>query len=91
MENFKLEAPDLSKLDRAKVLNKYFEFLEKNPQANFVYRLSEPKYLYWDDIKHKPIPKDFSISEVWLIVREIRKLSSRPTPVIAENGKPFTF
>ncbi len=91
MEYFKVEKPDLSKIDRAEVLNKYFKFAEKHRDTNIVYELSEPKYFYWDDIRHKPIPKGFSAIEIWFVVRELRRSSSRSTPIISEGGNPFTF
>lgn len=89
MEEFHLEKPNLDNIDKAAVLRKYTD--NQNKYISFIYKASEPEYLYWDKIKYKPIPDDLSPEEFWYLLRQIRKLSSRPTPIKSEAGNYFTW
>ena len=89
MDFYKLEKPDFSSIDAGGVLRRFTE----NPGNKYsaIMQVSEPKYLYWDDVKFKPIFSDMGHIEFWYLVKQIRKLSSRPTFLIAENGRPFVW
>lgn len=89
MDKYQLEKPDLSKVDKASVLRKYTENQRK--YIPFIFKASEPEYLYWDKIKYKPVPDDLSREDFWYLVRQIRKLSSLLTPIKAESGDYFTW
>lgn len=54
-------------------------------------RVNEPHYLYWDKIRFKPHPKDSSTEEFWFLVKQIRKIASKSTPIKAESGEFFTW
>lgn len=89
MELFKLEKPDLSNIDIAKILKRY----EPNRRlyGEAVYDVCEPVYYYWDKIKYKVPPAGTSAVEFWALIKHIRKVSSRKTPIKAENGEGFTW
>lgn len=89
MDRYKLERPDFSSVDTAGILKKFTE----NPQNKYsaIMQVSEPRYLYWDEVRFKFIPPDMNHLEFWYLVKQIRKLSSRPTWLTAENEKPFAW
>lgn len=88
---FKLEKPDLTKVDEDEVIKKLLgpgrlEFL------GFINHVSEDEYLYWDKIKyHQPSPKEVSKEELWTMIKFIRGLDSIETPIRHENGSLFTW
>ncbi len=86
---YKIEKPNLDSIDKPSVLKRYTENDRK--YMSFIFGISEPEYLYWDKIKYKPVPDDLSREEFWYLVKQIRKLSSNPTPIKAENGEYFTW
>ena len=89
MDRHKLERPDFSSIDTAGVLKEFTE----NPQNKYsaIMQVSEPRYLYWDEVRFKSMPTDMNHLKFWYLVKQIRKISSRPTFLIAENGKPFVW
>lgn len=89
MDKYKLEKPDFTSIDTTEVLKKFTE----NPgnKYSFIMQVSEPKYFYWDEVKFRPTPPDMNHIEFWYLVKQIRKLSSRQTFLIAENGTPFVW
>lgn len=89
MNKYKLEKPDFISIDTTEVLKKFTE----NPgnKYPFIMQVSEPEYFYWDEVKFRPTPPDMNHIEFWYLVKQIRKLSSRPTFLIAENGIPFVW
>ncbi|MBI3984904.1 MAG: Fic family protein [Candidatus Levybacteria bacterium] len=86
---YKIEKPNLDKIDKPSVLKRFTENDRK--YMPFIMGISEPEYLYWDKGKYKPVPDDFSREEFWYLVKQIRKLSSNPTHIKAENGEYFTW
>lgn len=89
MEQYYLEKPNLNSVDKAKILQKYID--NERKYTPFIFRVSEPEYLYWDKAKYKQVPDDLSREEFWYLVRQIRKLSSNLTPIKAESGEFFTW
>ncbi|MDD4319576.1 MAG: Fic family protein [Candidatus Peribacteraceae bacterium] len=89
-ESLKLEKPNLSRIDIGKAMKKSMALQQKEGKS-IAYQMSEPNYLYWDKIKHLEPPKGFSALEVWFVTKQVRRMSSRPTFIKAENEKPFNF
>jgi len=89
LPHFKLEKPDLSKVDRGKVLGK----IEKNFEEfiQFFQRINEPKYLYWDEAKYKETPKSLTSEEAWFLIRQYRTILSQLTPIRTEKGDRFKW
>ncbi|MBI2611639.1 Fic family protein [Candidatus Gottesmanbacteria bacterium] len=89
MDIFKLEKPDLSKINPAKIL----DIFSKNNQeiGEVITNASEPKYLYWDSLKHIKPPKGLTIEEFWWLIKQIRQITSRKTPIKTEKGEYFAW
>src|SRR3989344_4781722 len=90
MELFKLEKPDLSAIDIAKLFKSY-SLNHADEYTDSVYKASEPLYYYWDSIKHRQPPKGLTSLEYWGLIKHIRRLSSRKTYIKAESGQYFTW
>ena len=90
MEPLKVEKADFSKIDKSEVLNKATKD-ESFDITNYIKEVNEPRYLYWDEVKYKPTPKNLNSIEYWFLVKQLRKLLSTPTPIKAENGNFFKW
>lgn len=89
LPQFILEKPDLSKVDRSKVFEKIESLQEGFVQ--FLQRVNEPRYLYWDEAKYKEAPKDLTPEEAWFFIRQFRTIVARPTPIRTEKGDHFKW
>jgi Fic family protein len=89
MELYKLEKPDLSKVQLARVLKLYSENAQEYGEG--VHKMSEPNYYYWDTIKYKTPPAGLNNEEYWALIKQVRKLASRSTNLKAEDGTHFTW
>lgn len=86
---FLLKKPDLGSID-IKTIFKRFE--EGGNQLTDEFNMSnEPIYLYWDKVKNKQLKTSFSKEEFWFLLKQLRKFSSKKTPVKSENGNYFTW
>lgn len=85
MDLFKLEKPDISKVDMAKILKDYKSYSEA------VFKVCEPIYYYWDKIKNLTSPEGLSKLEFWALIKQVRKIVSSKTPIKAENGDFFKW
>lgn len=90
MEPLKLEKADFSKIDKSGVLNKATKD-ENFDVTVYVKEVNEPRYLYWDEVKYKPTPKNLNSIECWFLVKQLRKLLSTLTPIRAESGGFFKW
>lgn len=88
MELLKVEKPDLSTIKSADVLNKLVSSKDVNA---YIKNANEPDYLYWDKLKYKIPPPNFTALEYWFAVKQIRQILSIKTPIKAEDGKYFTW
>ena len=89
MEYISIEKPDLNKVDRSKIFKQYVNDIEK--YHPYIKRANEPKYLYWDKIKYKPTPPNLTNTEFWWLIKQVRKLSARPTVIRTENKNKFVW
>lgn len=62
-----------------RIINKYFE------------DSSNKKYLYWDKARYLDAVKGLSSAESWWLIRNIRQISSSPTPIRTPEHKYFSF
>lgn len=90
MERISLEKPDFSSIDKAKFLEK-MEKAEAGSIASYISKTTEPQYLYWDKVRYKTPPKDFSPLEGWYMTKQMRKFYMKVTPLLTEKGQPFVF
>lgn len=90
LQPYKLEKPDLSSFDEG-VFSKKLKGLKKDPMEA-VYAVSEPVYYYWDKVQYSTkIPSGLSPTEFWFYVKQIRRHSSRKTPIRAETGEFYSW
>lgn len=52
---------------------------------------NEPKYLYWDSIKHRPSADDLDPEEQWLLIKQYRSVAAVETPIMSVSGRNFTW
>ncbi|MFH1187706.1 MAG: Fic family protein [bacterium] len=86
---FELEKPALSKIDKNKTIDKYNKNIDLVLDFNKKIYLSE--YLYWDKLKYKTLPPNFSAEEMWFLIKLFRKIQSEKTVIKSENEKYFTL
>lgn len=89
MDLFKLEKPDISDVDIAKVLGQYNA--NKKLYSEAIYKACEPIYYYWDKIKYQLPPGILNKIEYWALIKHVRKISSMQTLIKAEAGDIFTW
>ncbi len=90
MEKYKLEKPDISKINNKELIDK---FLTINNFGNYSFRASYPNYLFWDRVKYLERPSNFSDKEFWLMIKLFRKNSPNRinSIIITEKGEYFTW
>jgi len=87
---YKLEKPDLSKINRNKAIELFLN-KEKPDFLDLFNKSFSPIYLYWDKIKYKTLPKNFSNEEFWLAIKFIRQAQYLKTVIKNENGDYFKW
>lgn len=87
---YKLEKPDLSKINRDKAIELFLN-REKPDFLNLFNKSFSPIYLYWDKIKYKTLPNNFSNEEFWYAIKFIRRAQYLPTVIKNENGDYFKW
>ena len=89
--HFELKKPDLSKINEDQI-PKVLLGKDREEVFNFVKKVNEIEYLYWDKAKFKePAPQGISKEELWKIVKFLRELQSRKTLIKSEGGKYFSW
>lgn len=84
---FKLEKPDISKIDIKKVFS---EIDLETDIILLIQRTSQPSYIYWDKFKYKKISEKYSHEELWAVIKMLRRIQSMKSVIKAENGEYFT-
>ncbi len=57
----------------------------------YISSIDSPRYLFWDKAMYKQVPGDYTSQEAWLTAKLLRKIKSVPSPVIDEDGQPYTY
>jgi len=87
---YKLEKPDLSKINRNKAIKLVLN--RENQGISTLFNKSfNPIYLYWDKIKYKTLPKNISKEEFWYAIKFMRRAQSTETVIKNENGDYFKW
>lgn len=87
---FKLEKPDLAKIDRKQIF-KLFIGSKKAEIIDFIKRTGS-EHLYWDKIRYKePAPKGISKEELWTIIKIFRESQAIKTTIMDKNRNAFTW
>ena len=89
MDLYKLEKPDISKIDPTRVMDLFGQKTQEIGEA--LNNASEPDYQYWDSLKHKTPPSGLSTKEFWWLVKQIRKFTSRKTLIKTASGDYFIW
>ncbi len=72
MVKYRLEKPDISKVDINDLFDKITEVEDFD---KYLLKISSPKYLYWDKIKHQEKPPNMTSVEFWALIKILRKNS----------------
>lgn len=65
---------------------------QRDQIEDFIKRISEDEYLYWDKAKHKePSPKNISKEKLWTIAKFLRQTKSSKTLIKNKDGSYFTW
>lgn len=88
---FHLEKPDLMKANKEEVTRVLYGD-KKNEVSDFIKKVTETEYLYWDEIRRKePSPSEISKESLWLVIKWAREQKSIPTEIRDKDGKYFTW
>lgn len=88
---YKLKKPNLDKIKKEE-LSKALLNQENNGIFEFIKKINEPDYLYWDKIQYKkPLPKDIEPEILWMIIKFIRQSSFLSTPIKDTNNQQFQW
>ena len=52
---------------------------------------ADREYLYWDKFKHLPMPDGLRAEEAWPVLKLVRSLNRRDTPVRDVRGRIFSY
>lgn len=56
-----------------------------------VIRRANRDYLYWDRFKQLPMPESVSPENAWHLLKILRSIDRKPTPVVDTHGHAFTY
>lgn len=88
---YKLEKPKINKKDTSKIFDVLFGN-KREEIFDFIKRVSETEYLYWDKIVYKkPAPSGISKGSLWQIVKFLREQQAFRTVIKSSNGDTFTW
>ena len=91
-EKYHLKKPPTVNQHRAmELLANYFTDADKPSIDAYFNRITNDEYLYWDKAKYLAEGYSLKPSELWYIARQIRKISSTPTPILSEDGVHFSW
>jgi Fic family protein len=86
-----IKKPNLNKIKKDELSEALLD-KRKNEIFDFVKRVNEPEYLYWDKVQYKkPIPINIKPEILWMIVKFIRESSLLTTDIKDINNKPFKW
>ena len=86
---YKIVKPDLTSIgleSMVEKLRKGGDFLTEDLK-----KANVPKYLHWDQVRHKEFGSDLTKEEYWFLLKQIRKISSTKTSIKAEDGSNFNW
>lgn len=88
---YKLEKPKTKEKHRKEVALAFSDD-KKQETLDFIRRISEKEYLYWDRVKHKePSPSGISKEVLWSIAKVFREQKSAKSVIKDTTGKHFTW
>lgn len=87
--DFKLEKPNIKGLAMEEIV----KFLENEAGKNTIGKSFFPEYLYWDKVKYKEIPKQYTPEVAWAAIKFIRNnaLHRQISVILNEDGQRFSW
>lgn len=87
--DFKLEKPNI----RGLAVEEIVKFLKDETTQGTVGKSFYPEYLYWDKIKYKEIPKQYTPEIAWAAIKFIRNnaLHRQASVILDESGQKFSW
>lgn len=87
--DFKLEKPNI----RGLAVEEIVKFLKDETTQDTVGKSFYPEYLYWDKIKYKEIPKQYTPEIAWAAIKFIRNnaLHRQISVILDESGQKFSW
>lgn len=87
--DFKLEKPNIKGLAMEEIV----KFLENEAGKNTIGKSFFPEYLYWDKVKYKEIPKQYTPEVAWAAIKFIRNnaLHRQISVILNESGQRFSW
>lgn len=62
-----------------------------DPGIAALFDKTNARYLYWDDFKHLPMPEGVRPEDAWRVVKALRSLDRKATPVKDKKGVRYTY
>jgi Fic family protein len=89
---FKLKKPNLEEKSWEKELPKAFSAKNSDEIFDFVRKVSESDYVYWDVIRYKePFPAGITREGIWAVIKFFRNSKKISTPLKDKTKKIFTW
>lgn len=85
------KTPEINEAQAANLLVDYLAGVNRSEVDAMFSRVSNEEYLYWDKARFYLKDDRLTPSELWYIIRKIRKISSINTPIKAMNDIAFTW
>ncbi len=88
----KIEKPKLATLERNIFFRNKIQLFTNNKELNsLIDKYVNDEYLYWDKLKYKinNLPKGITKEEFWYWLSEVRKISSKNSPIQTLDKKKF--
>ena len=89
--NFQLKKPNLEKVSKDEIA-KAFSDDKKKQILDFIKKVSDLEYLYWDTVQYKePVPDGISREALWQVVRIFREQKSIETVIKDKDRHYFSW
>jgi len=62
-----------------------------DPSVAALFEKANSRYLYWDDFKHLPMPEGLRPEDAWRVLKVLRGLDRKSTPIKDKAGTRFTY
>lgn len=89
-EKLILQQPDRpNSSDAMDLLN--FYLIHGEEVESYLNKVSNEVYLFWDRVKYQSPIFGLDVEKSWQLIRLLRQMRSQSTPIVAENGRKFTW
>ena len=86
------QAPDISMIMRSEEkMGILFAKSRSNSEFQKAVQKANAHYLHWNEVRHIPIPHEFSHEEVWTYIKILRQFDRKPACFKDKNGNIFAY